>query len=573
MLLFFIKKLVISKTISNFACYYKNTNKLYFMKLRKIFNAAIIAFLAVVCFVSCESVEGGSDNNNENIKKSILYGNCTDPVNNKEDGRFGMNQSYTMATVTKLNGEELFARGTEIAGIRALIDGEVTNAEVFVLSDRNLDSVLAKKSFTWKDEGWQYVLFDEPVAITGDDLYMVYKITSTGYVIGLESTKTKKDTEYMWWENEWYQLSEMGVNGCWSIQAILTGGDYSQETQYAISIDELSIPEATRANDNFKATLEVRNTGVCSINGLEIVSNVAGKETSITIERVLNNGETAKFDVVASVGNVEGNVDFSVKVKIKGQNVESEEYKKSLKVYAGLKRNAILIEQFTGQDCSNCPAGANAIKKAISELTDPEQVCWVAHHTYMVGVGDAFTIPGTLDVSYALGVNAAPQCNINRCVMKYNETAKETLIWHPGYVTSSLLASLIPTPADATLELTREFNADTRELKVAVKGKSLKDVAYVTVLVNQDKMLARQSGAAGDYYHTSPRAFLTSSLGDKLTLDKDGNYSVEYTYTIPAKVGSFDCVIDNMEVVAFVHGDINDANAREIYNADKIKIQ
>jgi hypothetical protein len=65
---------------------------------------------------------------------------------------------------------------------------------------------------------------------------------------------------------------------------------------------------------------------------------------------------------------------------------------------------------------------------------------------------------------------------------------------------------------------------------------------------------------------------LTSSLGDKLTLDADGNYSVEYTDTIPEKVGDFDCVLEDMEVVAFVHGDITDANGRDVYNADKIDV-
>ena len=41
---------------------------------------------------------------------------------------------------------------------------------------------------------------------------------------------------------------------------------------------------------------------------------------------------------------------------------------------------------------------------------------------------------------------------------------------------------------------------------------------------------------------------------------------------IPEKVGSFDCVLEDMEVVAFVHGDIKDKDNREIYNADKIDI-
>ena len=541
------------------------------MRLKNLFSVVVIAIFTATLFVACEpSVEPQEPEVKEYV---YLYGNCTDPVNNREDGRFGMNQPYTMATATLLSGSELAAHGTHIIGVRALIAGSVTDAEVFVLTEKNLESALARKSFTWVDEGWQYVLFDEPVAITGDSLYVGYKITGTGFVIGLEPASKMVPTEFMWWNNDWYQLSQMGTKGYWSVQAILNGGDYSAETEYAISVDKVSVPEATRANDTFKAIVEIRNAGVCTISGLEVVSVIGGEESKVDVERVLRNGQTAKVEILVPVGDVEGNVDFALKAKIKGQAVESEEYKSTLNVYAGLKRNAILIEQFTGQSCSNCPDGANSIKKALAELTNPEQVCWVAHHTYLIGVGDAFTIPGTMDVANALGVNAAPQCNIDRKVMKYNETAKETLIWHPGYITSSLLASLIPTPAEATMELTREFDAATRELKVAVKGNSLKDVAYITVLVNQDNMVASQAGAAGDYYHTSPRAFLTSSLGDKLTLDAQGNYSAEYTYTIPEKVGGFDCVLEDMEVVAFVHGDINDKNNREVYNAEKIGIQ
>ncbi len=541
------------------------------MRLKNLFSVVVIAIFTATLFVACEpSVEPQEPEVKEYV---YLYGNCTDPVNNREDGRFGMNQPYTMATATLLSGSELAAHGTHIIGVRALIAGEVSEAEVFVLSEKNLESALARKSFTWVDEGWQYVVFDEPVAITGDSLYVGYKITGTGFVIGLEPASKMVSTEFMWWNNDWYQLSQMGTKGYWSVQAILNGGDYSAETEYAISVDKVLVPKATRANDTFKAIVEIRNAGVCTISSLEVVSVIGGKESKVDVERVLRNGQTAKVEILVPVGDVEGNVDFALKANVKGQAVESEEYKSTLNVYAGLKRNAILIEQFTGQSCSNCPDGANSIKKALAELTNPEQVCWVAHHTYLIGVGDAFTIPGTMDVANALGVNAAPQCNIDRKVMKYNETAKETLIWHPGYITSSLLASLIPTPAEATMELTREFDAATRELKVAVKGNSLKDVAYITVLVNQDNMVASQAGAAGDYYHTSPRAFLTSSLGDKLTLDAQGNYSVEYTYTIPEKVGGFDCVLEDMEVVAFVHGDINDKNNREVYNAGKIEIQ
>ena len=536
------------------------------MKIRNLFGVVAAVLFATMLFVSCEPA-GNQEEKKFDVDSVYLYGNCVDPVNASEEGRFGMNSSYTISAATQLAGSELVGRGTKIIGVRALITGEVLDASVFVAN--SLESDLARKSFTWVDEGWQYVLFDEPVAITGEDLYVGYTITGAGYIIGFESTNVGCPTEMMWWNGQWYKLSDMGTKGRWSIQAILQGGDYSAEEQYAISVDRLSLPEATRANDEFKATMEIRNAGVRTIGGLEITSTIGGKSTTTAVDKVMMNGQSAKVEITVPVGAVEGNVDFAVKAKVKDEAVESEEYKSTLNVYAGLERNAILIEQFTGQGCSNCPAGAAAIKKSISELADPSKVCWVAHHTYMGG--DVFTVDGNMDVNQALGITQWPMCNVNRKEVEY-EPGNVKLIWHPAAMTSSLLASLLPTSADATMELTREFNAETRELKVAVKGQSLKDVAYITVLVNQDNMLARQSGATGDYNHTSPRKFLTAGTGDKLTLDAEGNYSVEYTYTIPEKVGSFDCVLEDMEVVAYVHGDINDKDNREIYNADKIDI-
>lgn len=166
------------------------------MKIKNLFYVAIMVLFATSLFTSCEPqvvVEGEKFE----VDSVFLYGNCTDPVNNREEGRFGMNQPYTMATATLLSGSELAAHGTHIIGVRALIDGSVTDAEVFVLTDKNLESALARKSFTWVDEGWQYVLFDEPVAITGDSLYVGYKITGTGFVIGLEQASKMVPTEFM----------------------------------------------------------------------------------------------------------------------------------------------------------------------------------------------------------------------------------------------------------------------------------------------------------------------------------------------------------------------------------------
>ena len=101
----------------------------------------------------------------------------------------------------------------------------------------------------------------------------------------------------------------------------MKGGDYSTESQYGLSVDNLSIPEATRANDQFKTILEVRNTGVRTIGGFELTSSIGGVATTHAVDKVLLNGQSAKVEIMVPVGDVEGNIDFSVKAKIKNQAV------------------------------------------------------------------------------------------------------------------------------------------------------------------------------------------------------------------------------------------------------------
>ena len=236
------------------------------------------------------------------------------------------------------------------------------------------------------------------------------------------------------------------------------------------------------------------------------------------------------------------------------------------------ERQAVYVEQFTGQGCPNCPNGTKTMTAAIAGMKDPSKAVWVAHHTYGT---DAFTLNESLYIADYLGVSAAPMCNINRMACDYG-AGQSVLIWHPGYATSAILEENLATPSLSTLELSRTFNAEDSTLTVEVKGNSLVEEVYVTVLVIQSGMKASQSGASGTYVHNNaPRKFLTSQIGELMTLE-NGSYFQTYTYKVPAKIGNsrgtFDCVLDDMEVVAVVHGKITDTKNRMVHNVAKLPI-
>lgn len=69
------------------------------MKIKNLFYVAIMVLFATSLFTSCEP-QVVAEGEKFEVDSVFLYGNCTDPVNNREEGRFGMNQPYTMATAT-----------------------------------------------------------------------------------------------------------------------------------------------------------------------------------------------------------------------------------------------------------------------------------------------------------------------------------------------------------------------------------------------------------------------------------------------------------------------------------------
>lgn len=540
------------------------------MNLKNLFKATFALVLFSVVFTACDITGGPSKKGSKDV---YLYGNC------KQAGMHGYvmgiadGRSHTYSAASMLDGFELYEKGTTLLGVRAYIGDEVTNASVWVGDDYENPTYV--KEFTYKKGGWQYVMFDEPIKLTNQDIYIGYTVTGVGgSVLAAEGASKAHKTEWICIDGTWQLLSKAAGKALWSVQAIISGGDYKEEDQHDLVVECLTMPKGVGSGEDINVTCEVRNAGIKQTGTVEVTCTVGGSTVSATVSEQLMNGQSAFVTLpVISAPNAGGSIEVSVSAVEAGVTEDYEKdntAKKSLRVYPEIvSRNCTYIEQFTGQDCPNCPGGSKAMSEAIAKMTNPNAAVWVAHHTYGT---DQFTINGSLDIANYLYVNAAPQCNINRLPVDYGMGVEE-LIWHPGYATKEILETTLREPGLATIELSRTYNAETRELTVEVKGRSIEKEAYITGIITQSGIVARQSGATGEYVHNNaPRAFLTAAAGEKLELDANGNYAVTYTYTIPATVGAFECLPENMNVVAFVHGKITDADNRLVYNADHLPV-
>ena len=540
------------------------------MNLKNLFKALAALFLVVSLFSACEPKKPGKLTE-EQMEEVYLFGNC------KKDGMHGSvmgmadGKNHTYSAASLLSMLDLTEKGTHLLGVRAYIGDEVTNASVWAGED--YENPTTTKEFTYVKGGWQYVMFDEPIVlnVNNPDIYIGYTITTnSSSVLGAEGASKSHKTEMIAIDGTWQLLSKAAGNALWSIQAIVTGGDYTGEKQHDLIIENMSAPKSATAGEAVNVTCEVRSAGIKKTSRIDVKCTFGGSSVTATISEPLKNGQSAIVVFPAiNAPNAGGLADLVVTAEefnVVDEKSKDNTSKKSLRVYTEtVPRNCLLVEQFTGQACPNCPGGAKAMAAAIDQLADPNKAIWVAHHTYYT---DDFSLEESAVIANVLQANFAPACNINRVPRDYG-LGTEELIWHPGYATKAILEAALVEPGLATIEMNRTFNAETRELTVEVKGRSIEKTAYITAIVTQSGIEAKQSGATGLYVHNNaPRAFLTAAKGDKLELDADGNYTVTYTYTIPEKVGTFECLPENMAVVAFVHGNISSADDRLVYNAE-----
>ena len=538
--------------------------------MKKFFSFVMVAVM-LFGVISCNQ-----DPKDPEVDMDSIYLLGQTKCSQSETG-LGSSSASNFKVAVKLNKDLVAQKGNkQVLGVRFYVYDGVTSGTAFMAYE--LGTNVAEKEFTYQKGGWQYVMFDEPVDIVdASDIYVGYEASGTGYFIGVEENSTLLKNSYIYEDNEWKTFKSAGISyyGL-DIQAICVGGDYSAEKQHDVVAENIEVIKNMRAGDVTTFTAEVRNAGIKTTGKINVVCKF-GDEVINNEVTGLRNGESMLFEYTINGATVNMS---KITVEATEENVTDESSKdnttsQAITVYAAdaPERNCILIEEFTSQSCPNCPAGIANLREAIAGMDHPEKAAWVAHHSGYVD--DIFTVTGDKTIASKYGVNFAPACMIDRMDVNYTGSTTE-LVWHPGYATSALLNELAAIPANATINMTVNFNATDSTLTVNASGMSYVQNSYITIMVCQNGYIASQSSGGSNFEHNEiVRAYMTAAVGDALTLDGDGNYSVSYDYTIPASISgvkntAVETDIPNMYVVACIHGAA--ASKKAVYNAAKANI-
>ncbi len=217
----------------------------------------------------------------------------------------------------------------------------------------------------------------------------------------------------------------------------------------------------------------------------------------------------------------------------------------------------VIIEEFTGVRCVQCPAGSAKITELLGIHGD--NLIAVSYHTgffsnpYNESQYDFRTPEGTNIEGNILGpVSGYPAASVNRKLFPNELELPVGLNKWAGYISQEL--QLIP---KLTLDITNNYDDANRNLEVTVDMNFLSTVTdqlKITVMLTEDGVLDTQltpGGKQNDYEHKYIfRTTFTGSAGDNMSeaTTAGANITKTYNYTIPAEWNA-----DKCKVIAFVH--------------------
>lgn len=294
----------------------------------------------------------------------------------------------------------------------------------------------------------------------------------------------------------------------------------------------------------------------------------------------------------SAVGKLPIKLDVSNVNGIKDSDASDNVFEGNLFLYPADMERSIMIEGFTGQDCSNCPSGHAAVNQFIEDNPEISFIEVMHHAGYKP---DYFTMAASGNYTYLYGANNtfAPAMMINRT--HFPSLGNVPVMGTSTTTLEKACEIMENTQPFISLNLQTAFDPETRELKVTVDTYTHNDLPYnnnvIQVFLVQDGLESYQSGGGSYYTHNAVfRGTLTGNAWGKLLPESFATagkrLTREYSMTIPDKIFSdywgsisnpekymIDAVPENMKVVAFVEAlGGEDLSSYYIYNAAEVKM-
>lgn len=221
-----------------------------------------------------------------------------------------------------------------------------------------------------------------------------------------------------------------------------------------------------------------------------------------------------------------------------------------------VQKKAVLLEEYTGVGCGNCPDGA-AVASTIKEAAGNRFYVVAIHEgPYAEPWGD---LPDyRTDWGAALLVQAGdigyPQGSLNRQPYESDLMNSNRGSW------TKRVKALLEEDAPVNMHVEASVDASTREMHIKVElcytQAMEEDFHLLNIALVQNHVLGYQNGANMGYNYSHEhmlRDLVTGQWGDTVQVSGQGQVqTLEYTYVVPENVRDVEVDLRNVELVAFM---------------------
>lgn len=493
-------------------------------------------------------------------------------------GRIGSAGTFPLGAVIGSDILQNYA-GCKVVGIRFASAVALGRTRAFlypVTDDGYIDETSAIEKTQRTYEGWNNIFFNGDIAyeIQGDEELLVgYDYIETADMVAAETggicTYGEADgTEFMLYGNfgsgeGWYSSTNMG---CLCVQLIVDVSSLPEKDLDIIYFD--SGFRYKQRGESVELYTVVANSGRSDVGAFTAAYQVDDNPEQVIEGEALKEGANVTFQptisLPADIAIGRHQVSFYLKEAdgVALGSTKRDATTVNFYVYANpLARQKVYVEQYTDQDLSLSAEVNNAFGK----------VTGVADKMVMVNVyapDNLLAIPESayLDDLYAY---TRPSFTLNRAYFPGEDYIAYDInyyvMYYPSFVPSiltDLIAQDIESAAFATVDITPEYDAATRQLSIDVSGDLSPDAEAIfgdialTVLLTEDNVTAAQciinpvnnrETTNARYMHNHVlRQYVTSPIGDVVPM-AGNRYSGHFTTTL-----ADDWKAEDVKVVAFV---------------------
>lgn len=467
--------------------------------------------------------------------------------------------SIRVGLASKINVDSL------VVWLRTSLDGE------------NVAQAIIPKASLVRGE-WMQVALDAPYTVPNNltqGLYIGYSYHQKGSckaISAIYQSPAIPNSFYLKMNGEdWTDQCSMGAL---SIEALVFGDNLPKLNLQLKTLDVQDVFVVDKGVLKVDAT--VRNLATQTVTGFDFTTAIDGidetytahvdsaiaynqeKQVSFTIQPAITTTDPAHRLVTVTLSKINEGAD---------ENPDNNTLTDSIEVVGHDYTRAVLLEEFTTEQCSNCPRMAGYIKTALASGQYDGRLNVVCHHSGYYT--DWLTT--TFDDEYLWLFNGgtyAPAIMVDRDAM--GEASPVSCPDSQGAF-EALINKRLAKTAFVSLNITAEEDAsDPTLLNVRVTGERSKEDITTTeprivVTIVENDITARSQAGAANFVHEHVNRVINDTWGQ--VLEWNGN---NYDYSCTLKVRDL-WEKKNLQIIAYIFGyDKYDATNCEVANSAAI---